>query len=385
MLETQKLYEEDPYLRTFRARVLSCEREKHGWAVVLDRTAFFPEGGGQPGDQGVLDRVNVLDTRERGDKVVHLTDAPLPVGSQVTGGIHWPLRHQHMQEHTGEHILSGVLHRFFGVTNVGFHMGSACVTLDLDKPLEPHQIALGERLANEAVWRDLPVLVSYPTQVELETLDYRSKKEIAGQVRIVTIPGYDVCACCGTHVAHTGEIGMVKVLDSMHYKGGVRISMVCGRRAFADYGQKLAAVSAISGQLSAKPETVADAVTHLLEEKEHLQQQLHAAQDHLVAVLAESVQPLPNGWACAFAEGLAPDALRRFALSLAEKAPNAAAVLSGDGQHWQYALATKDGDLRAVCKEMNAAFQGRGGGKPGLVQGSLQSDRETLEAWFAKR
>lgn len=384
-LETQKLYEENAYQRTFRARVLSCETGKGGWTVVLDRTAFYPEGGGQPGDQGVLDRVNVLDTREKGGQVLHCTDAPLPVGGQVTGGINWTLRRRHMQEHTGEHILSGVLHRFFGVHNVGFHMGSACVTLDLDKPLTPRQIALGERLANEAVWRDLPVSVSYPDEGHLRALDYRSKKELSGRVRIVTVPGYDVCACCGTHVAHTGEIGMIKVLDSIHYKGGVRISMLCGDRALADYSRKVAAVAAVSGRLSAKPEAVADAVERLLAEKEGLQQQLAAAQGRLFAALADAASPMPNGWICAFAEDLSPDALRRFALCLAEKASAGAAAFSGQAGAFHYAIAAASGDLRALCREMNAAFQGRGGGKPGLVQGSVQAGRTALESWFAHR
>ena len=175
---------------------------------MLDRTAFYPEGGGQPGDQGVLDRINVLDTHEKGETVVHLTDAPIPAGTRVTGGVNWSLRHLHMQEHTGEHILSGLLHRFYGATNVGFHMGAACVTLDVDRPLTPEQVAVCERLANAAIWENVPVEISYPDEETLAHMEYRSKKALSGRVRIVTIPGYDVCACCGTHVARTGEIGL---------------------------------------------------------------------------------------------------------------------------------------------------------------------------------
>ena len=383
VLETQKLYYENVYQRTFRAQVLSCEQVKDGWQVVLNRTAFYPEGGGQPGDCGVLNRANVLDTREKNGVLYHVTDAPLTVGQYVTGGINWPLRRSRMQEHTGEHILSGVLHRFFGVTNVGFHMGSACVTLDLDKPLDENQIALGERLANEAVFQDLPVQISYPNEQELAALDYRSKKELTGKVRIVTIPGYDVCACCGTHVAHTGEIGCIKVIGWAKYKGGVRISMLCGSRARVDYDERVAAMTTLSGLLSAKPEAVTGAVQHLLDEKAALQQKLDAVQNAMFTAQAEAAQPAANGLLWLFEEGLAPDALRRFALLLAPKCPRAAAVFSGVNGRLQYALASEDGDVRPLAKAMNAALSGRGGGKPGLAQGSVQAARAEVETWFA--
>jgi alanyl-tRNA synthetase len=248
-------------------------------------------------------------------------------------------------------------------------MGSACVTLDLDKPLDAHQIALGERLANEAVYQNLPIEIGYPSAQELETLDYRSKKELTGQVRIVTIPGYDVCACCGTHVARTGEIGMVKVLGFMHYKGGVRISMLCGSRALRDYGERLAAVTAVSGLLSAKPEAVADAVERLLQEKDALKQQVSTLQNDLLAGNAASLQPAANGVLCTFVP----------------KCARAAAVFSGEDGHFQYAVAGAEGiDVRAFGKEMNAALNGRGGGKPGLVQGNVQASRKEIEDWFAQ-
>ena len=382
---TEKLYEQDPYLRVFHAQVLSCEKAKQGWLVVLDRTAFYPEGGGQPGDQGVLDRVNVLDTHEKGETVVHLTDAPIPAGTRVTGGINWSLRHLHMQEHTGEHILSGLLHRFYGATNVGFHMGAACVTLDVDRPLTPEQVAVCERLANAAIWENVPVEISYPDEETLSHLAYRSKKALSGRVRIVTIPGYDVCACCGTHVARTGEIGLLKVLNVMHYKGGVRISIVCGRRALSDYTEKLGAVARLSNTLSAKPEGVCAAVDHLLAEKEQADAEKAAAQERLFQLLAASVQPLGNGWAFVFEEGLSPDALRRLSLHLCERHACAAAF-SGEPGQYAYALASQKLDLRPVSKAFNAAFSGRGGGKPNLVQGRVgAASLDALRDWIAKQ
>mgnify|MGYP001022540840 CR=1 FL=1 len=385
VLETAKLYYENSYQRTFRAKVLSCEKTKSGWQIVLNRTAFYPEGGGQPGDQGVLDRVNVLDTHIKDGLILHQTDAPLPVGKQVTGGINWPLRRSRMQEHTGEHILSGVLHRFFGVTNVGFHMGSTCVTLDLDKPLDESQILLGERLANEAVYQDLPVQISYPDAETLKTLDYRSKKELTGRVRIVTIPGYDVCACCGTHVAHTGEVGMVKVLNWMHYKGGVRIFMLCGSRALKDYSGRLADISAVSNLLSAKPEKAAEAVQHVLEEKDTLQRRLDSVQNELFTVKANEATPGENGLLCCFEDGLRPDDLRHYASLLASKCPRAAAVFSGKDGRYRFVLASEKEDVRPLGKEMSAALNGRGGGKPNFIQGQVQASCTKIENWFAQK
>ncbi len=387
IVATQKLYYEDVNKRVFFARVLSCEQAKEHWNIVLDRTAFYPEGGGQPGDNGVLNCVNVLDTHEKNGEILHVTDAPLPVGARVVGGIDWPLRRSRMQEHTGEHIFTGVLHRFFGVNNVGFHMGSACVTLDLDKPLTEEQIELGETLANEAVFQDLPVEITYPTPEELKTLHYRSKKELSGQVRIVTIPGYDVCACCGTHVTHTGEIGLIKVIGWMHYKGGVRISILCGSRAMQHFDMCQNTVTAISGQLSAKPEAVMEAVQRLQQERDALRQQLATAQNDLFAAKAQTMQPGDNGILCLFENGLEPDGLRRFSTMLAPKCSNLAAVFSsGKNGGYQYAVAGAAGkDVRAFGKEMNAALKGHGGGKPGFVQGSVQASRKEIEAWFARR
>ena len=250
---TRRLFYEDAYIDAFDAVVTGCEMVVDAWSVTLDRTAFYPEGGGQPGDTGALGGVRVCDTQDGPDgEIRHITDGPLAVGTAVHGQIDWPVRFSHMQHHTGEHILSGLLHSLYGVDNVGFHMGRDAVTIDLSRELSWDELLRAERLANETVWRDVPVRIEYPDAGALAALVYRSKKALFGAVRIVTVPGADVCACCGTHTARTGEVGIIKLLSAQRYKGGTRVWLCCGGRALKDYEAKNASVHAISAILSAK-------------------------------------------------------------------------------------------------------------------------------------
>ena len=379
---TEKLYYQNVYRKTFAARVLRCEPKDGKWLTVLDRTAFYPEGGGQPADTGVLNLVNVLDVHERGGEIVHTTDRPLPVGSVVTGGVNWARRFRLMQQHTGEHIVSGLANRLFGVDNVGFHMGEKALTVDWNGQLDENQLELVERLANEAVYRNLPVHAAFPSAEELRTLSYRSKKELTGAVRIVTIPGYDVCACCGTHVAFTGEIGAVKLLGSQNYKGGTRISMACGAQAMDDFSGKQKSVAAVSALFSAKPEEIAAAAEHLLRENADLKRQLSETRGRLLEGRAASV-PENCGSVCMFEDGLSPDDLRRYALLLAQRCGGTAAALSGTDGNYRYALANAREDVRPFGKRMNCAFSGRGGGSRELIQGSLKGERADIEQFFA--
>lgn len=381
---TEKLYYQDPYRRTFAAHVLRCEPKGKRFQVVLDRTAFYPEGGGQPADTGVLNFVNVLDVQERGDEIVHTTDRPLPAGSAVTGGINWSRRFRLMQQHTGEHIVSGIAHRLFGVDNVGFHMGEKFLTVDWNGPLTDDQLGVVERLANEAVYRNLPVRAECPPREELARIDYRSKKELTGTVRIVTVPGFDVCACCGTHVASTGEIGAIKLFGGQNYKGGTRITMACGAQAMDDYAEKQRSVTAVSNLLSARPGEIARAVERMLRDDAERKSRLSAARKQLLELKASSAAE-NCGDLCRFEDDLAPDDLRRYALLLAEKCGGTAAVFCGADGGYRYALANAHADVRPVGNELNAAFSGRGGGSKELVQGSLKGSREELERFFRGR
>ena len=278
-----KLYYDSAYIKEFEAQVLSCQEGKKGWEITLSATAFYPEGGGQPADTGLLGNVRVTDVHEKDGQVVHYTDGPLPVGEMVRGVIDWDRRFQHMQEHSGEHLVSGLIHQRFGYDNVGFHMGTDEVTIDFNGVLEWGDLMAIEEKANGMIWENLEISAVYPEKDELDAMEYRSKKELTGAVRIVSIPGGDVCACCGTHVERTGEIGLVKFLSMIHYKGGVRISLLCGKRAVEDYERKRDQVQKISVLLSARPGEISRAVEKLKDEEAKLQEKLVAAYDKLIA------------------------------------------------------------------------------------------------------
>ena len=377
---TQKLYETDAYVQEFAAAVLSCTPAKGGYAVVLDRTAFFPEGGGQPCDLGTLGTAKVTDVHTDGATITHTTDAPLEPGTAVTGRIDWPRRLDAMQQHTGEHILSGILHQMFGAENVGFHVGTEVVRMDTSVPISPEGLRQAELAANRIVWQDVPVLISYPTREELAALVYRSKKEIEGQVRIVTIPGADVCACCGTHTRTTGQVGQIKILASENYKGGVRLSVVCGARALAAAQAMRARQAEIGALLSAKADQTAVAVHRVYDEYTALKfthfglcSQLFDALAQLTAPDADAIRTLP---------GLDPDGLHRLAVRLTEATTGLCAALTPTEKGTGYCLARRDGDVRALTKALNAALNGRGGGKPGICQGSCAATPEQVERFL---
>lgn len=379
---TEKLYDLNPYLKTFYARVLACSRKGEQYEVVLNRTAFYPEGGGQPADIGVLNTVNVLDVHERGEEIVHTTDRSLPVGLPVMGGVNWTHRFDCMQQHSGEHIVSGIVHRLFGYDNVGFHLGAKTVTVDFSGELSDENVRLVESLANEAVYRNVPVQAEYPSPERLAQLSYRSKKELTGAVRIVTIPGYDVCACCGTHVARAGEIGIIRLLSAQRYKGGTRVTLVCGGRALEDCREKAQSVGAVSVLLSAKPEEVSSAVERLLSESSAFKLEAAALRSQIFEYKAAAIDEGTKNL-CLFEEHLVPDDLRRFCLLLCGRCPGAVAVLSDDGAGgYKYALGSASGDVRPLGKELNQAFGGRGGGSKELVQGSVRGEKSELEQFF---
>ena len=297
-MATEKLYYQDAHQAQFQATVLSCRPGKHGYDVVLDRTCFYPEGGGQPGDTGVLSGVRVTDTHEAGGEIVHYCEAPLAEGQTVEGTIDYERRFEFMQLHTGEHILSGVIHRRFGYENVGFHMGADFVTIDLSGMLTPEQVQSVEAEANEWIWKNVPVEVSYPDPEALKTIPYRSKKELTGQVRIVTIPGADICACCGTHVSNTGEIGLLRIFSCVRFHDGVRLELLCGRRALRYLRALTEQNRQVSGLLSAKPLETAGAVQRLLDAEGALKLRAASLEDAVFTQKAQALaetESLPAG------------------------------------------------------------------------------------------
>ena len=383
-MATEKLFYQDAHQAQFRATVLSCRPGKHGYDVVLDRTCFYPEGGGQPGDTGTLSGVRVTDTHEVGGEIVHYCDSPLAEGQTVEGTIDYDRRFELMQLHTGEHILSGVIHRRFGYENVGFHMGADFVTIDLSGMLTPEQVQSVEAEANEWIWKNVPVEVSYPDPDTLKTIPYRSKKELTGQVRIVTIPGADICACCGTHVSNTGEIGLLRIFSCVRFHDGVRLELLCGRRALRYLRALTEQNRQVSGLLSAKPLETAGAVQRLLDAEGALKLRAAALED---AVFTQKAQALAGtGNALLFEPAMSPDSVRRLTDLVMSACGGRAAVFAGsDEAGYKYAVGEQGGDLRQLVRELNTALQGRGGGKPFFAQGSVSASRAAIEAFFRER
>ena len=380
----EKLFELDPYLTHFTACVQSCVQSRKGWDVILDQTAFYPEGGGQPYDLGTLGGTSVLEVHEREGHVVHTCDRPLEPGSQVEGDIDWPRRFDLMQHHSGEHIVSGIAHARYGCENVGFHMGSDVITIDLSVELTQEQVRELEEAANRYIWEDHPIQIAFPSPQELEVLTYRSKKALTGRVRIVSFPGADTCACCGTHVETTGEVGIIKLRTMINYKGGVRISMLCGRRALMDYRERLKDEIRISNLLSAKLALVPDAVEKMKNESQEKDLALGRLWQQLLEKKAESY-PESTEVLAVFEEGLSPVQLRQLATMLYEKGKGKiVGVFSGneDEQVYQYALGSSQADMRKLSKAMNGALNGRGGGSNLMAQGTFKAAesaiRETL-------
>ena len=375
-METGQLYYEDCHQKIFTARVLSCEETEKGWQVVLDRTAFYPEGGGQACDLGVLGEAKVLDVREQGAAIVHLCDRP--ISGTVTGTIDWDRRFDQMQQHAGEHIVSGIIHKKYGYHNVGFHVGSDVVTIDFDGPIPAEALAEIERQANEAVWQNLDIRCWYPAEEALPAIDYRTKKALPWPVRIVEIPGIDRCACCGVHVKKTGEIGLVKLFSCVKFHQGVRIEMACGSRALDILSRVYEQNRQVSQAFSAKLMETGAAARKMNEVLAAEKFRAAGLEKQVFASVAEGYRDKGN--VLHFAEDLNPGAVRELADAIATVCGGTAAVFSGGS----VCLVNKGADVKEVGSQMAKELEGRGGGKPGFFQGSVRAGREAIEAFFAK-
>ena len=379
---TEKLFYTDSHLQEFTAEVVSCRPCDNGYEAVLSRTAIFPEGGGQAADTGVIDGIRVYDVPEKGEQIFHYLEGELEEGKTVTGQIDWDKRFSRMQQHSGEHIVSGIVHARFGYDNVGFHLNDELCTLDLSGPLTKEELREVENAANEAVFANVPVQISYPSKEKLKTLDYRSKIEIDGQVRIVTIPGYDVCACCAPHVYFTGEIGLIKLVQSQNYKGGIRITMLCGRRALKDYQQKEESVKAIMGSLSAKEELIAEAVERVKEECTQLKSELAETRYQILEAQAEKI-PEGQKKVCIFDSKLSGNEPRELMNLVLKKGTEVCAVFAGNEESgYRYVIGSETADVRPYSKILKEQFDGRGGGKPVMVQGSVNGSEEAIRKVF---
>ena len=378
-METRKRYYEDSHQKAFVATVLSGRQTEKGWQVVLDATCFYPEGGGQACDLGTLGSARVLDVQEDGQQVLHLCDSPLEVGAEVEGHIDWERRFDLMQQHSGEHILSGLIHKAFGYHNVGFHIGNQVMEVDFDGPITPEQLWELERQANEAVWKNQKVVCWYPDEEWLAETPYRSKKALTPPVRIVWMPGYDVCACCGVHVKQAGEIGIIKILSCVKFHQGVRLQMVCGNRAYRYLFQIFEQNRQVSQLFSAKLPETAEAAKRINQQLTEEKFRATGLQKRLFGFIAAGYANAGN--VLHFEDVLAPAQVRELADAIAKACGGTAAVLSGTDEGG-YSLCLIGPGAKETGSALTQQLGGRGGGKPDAFQGSLQATKAQIETFW---
>ena len=385
--KTIRLYDADAYQTEFEATVLACEEveKKDGkvYQVWLDQTLFFPEEGGQSPDMGTIDGVEVLDVQIKNEVITHTLDAPLTVGTTVKGVVDWKHRFYNMQQHSGEHIFSGIVHKKFGYDNVGFHLSDSIVTMDFNGVISPKEITEIEEKVNQAIIENIPVEVSYPSKEELKELDYRSKIEIEGQVRIVTIPGYDVCACCAPHVRRTGEIGSLKVMNVQSYKGGVRVSILCGFRALDAFRQKADIITELMAEFSTSQDAILDNVKKLKGANQTMKNQLAAAKQELMEYKVSAI-PEDSEHAILFEADLETPVVRGVVNGLVEKFAGISAVFVGNDENgYQFIVGSKNKDCRQIAATLREKLSARGGGSDKMIQGSVAATQLQIEELLA--
>lgn len=370
---TKKLYYIDSHLMEFEALVTECRPLKKGYTVILDQTAFFPEGGGQSADTGYIGDVRVTDVQETGGEILHYCEKPLPVGTVQSCRLDGEQRLRHMQNHSGEHIVSGLAHRLYGCENVGFHMGESEMTVDFDRELSWDELMEIEKLANEVVRSNLFIMTWFPGADELKHLTYRSKLELSENVRIVEIDGVDRCACCAPHVTRTGEIGIIKIFEAERHRGGVRITLSCGMDALDDYRLRQRSVTEVSRLLSAKRDEIAPAVSRLLNEQEKAKERISTLSTELITLRAASCAET-DGNICLFDSLLDEIAQRELVNLLMPKCRGFAAVFCGsDADGYRYVIGSRNIDLRKNARAINELISGRGGGRCEMISGRASS------------
>lgn len=378
---TQKLYYIDAYIKSFTATVLDVIKDEKGIAIVLDRTAFFPEEGGQSADKGYISDARVIDVREKGGVIYHYVDKACDVGAAVECTLDFAERFEKMQCHTAEHIISGAIKRLFGLDNVGFHLGETEVTMDVNGYLTREELDEIELIANRAVFDNVPVTASFPSVETLAGLTYRSKLDLTDNVRIVEVEGYDMCACCAPHVARTGEIGLIKILDFEKHRGGLRINIAAGYRALRDYRVKYANILKASALFSEPQATVASAAESFLSSYEELKSRLKQTRLALARLEAERIPETDGSYICHYAD-FTPDELREVVNCAKHKVKGILVALSGNHGDYKLVMSSAGVDLSSIHKRIFLDLKGRGGGRDNMIQGSLTSSFDEIRAYF---
>lgn len=383
MTETVKLYDADAYATEFEALVLACEEKEwnkqKAYEVILDQTLFFPEEGGQTPDRGSLGGAKVLDVQIKEDVIYHILSLPLSQGEKVAGKIDWQHRFSNMQQHSGEHIFSGLVHSRFGYDNVGFHLSDNIVTMDFNGVLTKEDVEQLELSVNQVIAKNLSIQAEYPDKAVLEQLEYRSKIEIAGAVRIVTIDGVDVCACCAPHVKQTGEIGMFKVISVQSHRGGVRISFLCGYRALEDYKNKSNILSEMISLLSEPQENILEAVTKLKESNQDLKYEIGSMKRKIMADKVAAV-PKEQEHVMFFEDDLDALVMRETVNQLTQKHQGFCGIFAGtDKEGYRFVIGSSQKDCKVLLDDFRKEVEVRGGGSPVMVQGTMMGERKQLE------
>ena len=393
---TRKLFYEDIHQTQFHATVISCEqldiqptskseasKAAPLYRILLDATAFFPEEGGQSADIGTINEQEVLDVQIENNCIYHILKTPFTPGETVIGHVNWERRFDFMQQHSGEHILSGIVHERFGYNNVGFHLSANDVTMDFDGVLTDEQIQTIELAANRVIWLNLPVEISYPSPAELPNLSYRSKIEIDGQVRLVSIPGVDVCACCAPHVEFTGQIGLIKIANVQSYKGGVRLTILCGRRALDDYNTKMQSITTIAQSMSVKQVQVVDAFEKLREENQSLRETIHALQANYLS-MALSTLPAPSEakHAILFTDITDNIAIRNAVNELTSRYEGYCSIFFGAENDYRFILGSRHLDCTQIAQTLRTNLDAKCGGNALMIQGSVACEKNAVSCLF---
>lgn len=382
----EKLFYLDTHIIDFEATVTDCfeAEKKKGYYIVLDRTAFFPEEGGQSADKGTINGKEVLDVQIKEDIIYHLMQEPLEIGSRISGHVDWAQRFDFMQQHTGEHIISGLIHKHYGFNNVGFHLSVNEVTMDFDGQISMEQLREIELEANRVVWANLPISATFPSKEVLVTLEYRSKIEIEGDVRIVEIPDVDTCACCAPHVASTGEIGIIKIASVQSHRGGVRITILCGERALKDYTGKQETTGAISVLLSAKPDKLVDAVKKVQEDSQKLKESANQLTNQLLQLQIDALlAPTDTENAVLFTELTNMLAIRNAINELTTRYSGYCVAFTGDDKTgYSFIIGSSNKDCRTIATLLREKFSAKGGGTAPMIQGSVNATKTQLTEFF---
>lgn len=379
---TEKLYYKDAYIKEFTASVISSEPCDGGFDTVLDKTAFFPEEGGQYSDKGYINGIRITDVREISGVIHHYSEEQVGITENAVCKIDFEERYEKMQCHTGEHILSGIIHSLYGLDNVGFHLGGDDVTMDISAPLTREELDRVEGLANEVIYKNLPVLTYFPDKKELSGLNYRSKKEFTENVRLVEIENCDRCACCAPHVKNTGEIGVIKILDFAKMRGGIRIHIVAGRRAYRVFSELFKSAAQISAQLSYPREEILFGVEKMLDDISKLRSEVRSLRLKDIEREAEALLSVSGNKVILLPEREISE-LIAFSNIAISKISGILVLLSGNEGEYKYVISSNSVNLKEEASKINNRLLGRGGGKPNMIQGSFSCSLKEIEDYFS--